>query len=121
MRNAAIIIVLLLIGLLLVGLAAPALANGSNGGRSEGHDHDRAREAVSRQDAQPLAAILPMVEARYHARMVEVDLESEDGHLAYEFELITPAGRIIEVTVDAATGDIVSDDTGGENGLKPED
>jgi uncharacterized membrane protein YkoI len=67
-------------------------------------DHDRARRAVERGEVLPLATILPQVEAALDARVIEVDLERDDGRFIYEFELIDPRGRIIEAEVDAATG-----------------
>lgn len=123
MKHTVLLVFLIVTGLLLVGLVAPALADGGSGQGRGGHDHDhdRAREAVAQNIAQPLATILPAIERRYQARMVDVEFESEDGRLVYEIELITPAGRIIEVVVDAATGDIVRDDLGGDDGQQSED
>jgi len=89
-------------------LAVPALA--------DGRDHDRAREAVSRGEVLSLADVLPKIEETYGAKMLEVDLEDEDGALFYEFELIRPDGRIVEVLVDAASGEIVGDRPHGRDG-----
>ncbi len=110
--------------ILLICFALPALAQGQggsggngggSGGSGQGHDHDRAREAVMRQDALPLATILPGIQQRYRAHMVEVKLESEDGLLVYEIELITPRGHIFEVVVDATTGAVIK---GGDDDLE---
>lgn len=84
-----------------LGAASPALAD---------RDHDRAREALARGEILSLSVLLPEIEARYDARMLEVELETDDGRLVYEFELITSAGRIIEAEVDAATGAILEDE-----------
>jgi uncharacterized membrane protein YkoI len=54
-----------------------------------------------------LAEILPGVEASLGARVIEVELEREDGRLIYEFELIAPDGRILEAEVDALTGAVL--------------
>jgi len=70
-------------------------------------DHDRARRALERGEALPLATILPQVEAALGARVIEVDLERDDGRFVYEFELIDARGRILEAEVDAATGRIL--------------
>ena len=123
MTRSAFLITILVAGLLLIGLAVPALAGGddSRGDGGRDHDHDRAREAVLKQDARPLVSILPEVERRYRARMVEVDFESEDGRLVYKIKLLTRTGRIIEVEVDAATGDIVKDDLDDDHGHHSED
>jgi uncharacterized membrane protein YkoI len=89
--------------LLACALAASAAAND--------RDHDRAREAVRRGEAAPLAEILPAVEARLGARVIEVELEREDGRLIYEFELIGPDGRLIDAEVDARTGAVLDVET----------
>ncbi|MGB5559683.1 MAG: PepSY domain-containing protein [Paracoccaceae bacterium] len=107
--------------LMLIAFAVPAFADSNeghgNGDAQDGqdHDHDRARDAVVRHDAQPLSAILPEIERRYEARMMAVKFEAEDGLLVYEIELITATGRIFEVVVDAASGNIVKDDTGHDD------
>ena len=93
------------LALLLAIVALPAWADLS--GRGHGGDHDRARAAVSAGEILPLAALLPVLEARFRARMIEVDLERDDGRLVYEIEMITPDGRILEVDVDATTGAIL--------------
>ena len=39
--------------------------------------------------------------------MIEVELEYSDQRLTYEVELVTTDGRLIEVDMNAATGEIV--------------
>jgi uncharacterized membrane protein YkoI len=90
--------------LLTCTLAVSAAAGGDRHGR----DHDRAREALRRGEAAPLAEILPAVEARLGARVIEVELERDEGRLVYEFELIAPDGRILEAEVDARTGAVLA-------------
>ncbi|MBZ8133050.1 PepSY domain-containing protein [Afifella sp. IM 167] len=92
------------------GLATPAFADG------RGHDHDRAREALSRGEVLSLADILPAIEKRYEARMLEVDLEEKHGTYVYELELIRPDGKILEILVDAATGEVLRDRPHGHDG-----
>ena len=90
-------------------LAASAAADGGRRGHDRDHDrdHDRAREALRRGEAAPLSEILPAVEARLGARVIEVELERDDGRLIYEFALIAPDGRILEAEVDARSGAIL--------------
>lgn len=106
-------------------LASAAAADGGHGhtarGAADRSAHDRARDAVARHAARPLSEILPEIERRYRARMVEVELEDEDGRLAYEIKLVTDTGRLIEVVVDAATGAVVKDDTGKGSFVRPEE
>ena len=91
--------------------AAPALGSGD---RDHDRDHDRARDALRRGEAQSLSAILPQVEAQFGARVIEVEFERRHGRHVYEFELITPDGRIIEAVVDAGTGEILRSGAEGE-------
>lgn len=84
-----------LIGALLLPSAASA---------DEHDDHHRALQALERGDVLPLATLILGVEDRFDARIIEVELEENDGHYIYEFELITPGGSMLEVEVDARTG-----------------
>jgi hypothetical protein len=89
-----------------------------NGGDSNGDDSaddnddddddsDRARAGVSSGAILPLAAILGGVENRFGARMINAELHRKSGRLIYELELITPAGRVLGVSVDAATARVI--------------
>jgi uncharacterized membrane protein YkoI len=75
---------------------------------AEFEDYERAREAVERGEILPLADILRRVEAEHDARMIEVEFDTDGVAHSYELELITREGRIIEVLVDAATGETIS-------------
>lgn len=110
---------IVLLPLCLAALAAVAVADdgrhqhehGHEYGHEYGHghdrDHDRARAALRGGEVLPLATILPRVEAELGARVIEVELERDDGRLIYEFGLIAPDGRILEAEVDAASGAVV--------------
>ncbi|NDR58852.1 peptidase [Pseudoruegeria sp. M32A2M] len=87
--------------LLILFFAGPAIAES---------DHDLAREAASRHEILPLATVMQDVSERYSATPLEVELERENGQYVYEFEMITPEGRIFEILVDAATGDILEEE-----------
>ena len=87
--------------LLILFVAGPGLAES---------DHDLAREAASRREILPLATVMQDISDRYSATPLEVELEREHGRYVYEFELITPEGRMLEVLVDAATGEILEEE-----------
>lgn len=70
-------------------------------------DHERAREALESGEIRPLSALLAEIEARYDGRVIETELERDDGRWIYEFKLLPPSGRIFEVEVDAATGAVI--------------
>lgn len=71
------------------------------------HDHDRARRALEEGRALPLAAILDRVADQLGGEVVGVEFGREKGRYVYEFRVITPAGRLREVLVDARTAEIL--------------
>ncbi len=92
-----------LISLLLLvctGLAAGSLP-------AAGSDHDRARTAVLAGQRLPLSTILQTVESRYGGRILEIELDDDNGRPIYEIELLDDRGRVVELEVDAATGEIL--------------
>jgi len=83
------------LALILALLAAPALADRD--------DHDRARRALEAGEILPLSYILKVAEAVRPGRVIEVELERDDGRWIYELELVTPQGRLYEMEIDAGT------------------
>ena len=71
-------------------------------------DYQRAREALERGEVLPLGEILAIVEEQVDGRVIEVEFEQEAGQYVYEFELLTPDGRLLEARADAVTGRILS-------------
>ncbi|PPQ35263.1 PepSY domain-containing protein [Rhodopila globiformis] len=71
------------------------------------HDQDRARLAVERGEAQPLSEILAQVRPALGGEVVGVAFRRQGDRWLYEFRVITRAGRMTEVYVDAATAEIV--------------
>lgn len=70
-------------------------------------DHDRARAARERGDIRPLEDILPSVRQRFPGDVVRIELENEHGRWIYEIKLISPDGRLVELDVDARSGEVV--------------
>ena len=88
-------------------LLAPVAA----GGQSQiPPDFEFARDAVARGEILPLAEVLRRLQTSHPGRVVEVELEYSDQRLTYEVELVTTDGRLIEVDMNAATGEIVGMD-----------
>ena len=71
-------------------------------------DFEIAEDAVRRGEILPLAEILRRVAAVQEGRVIEVELEIEEGIRIYEVELITPDGRLLETDLNASTGEIIS-------------
>jgi uncharacterized membrane protein YkoI len=57
--------------------------------------------------ALPLAEILNRVRARLGGEVIGLKLKGKDGRLVYKFKVVTAAGKLREVSVDAMTGEIV--------------
>jgi uncharacterized membrane protein YkoI len=70
-------------------------------------DADLARDAVARGEILPLSDILPSLAAEFGGEILDLELEVEDGLRVYEFEILTDDSRLIEVEVNAATGEIL--------------
>lgn len=80
-----------------LGAAIPAAAQ-------DRRDHERARAALEAGQIRPLTDILADVERRYRGRVIEADLEHDDGQWLYELKILPPNGRVFIVELDAATG-----------------
>ncbi|MFN7552623.1 MAG: PepSY domain-containing protein [Pseudomonadota bacterium] len=73
-------------------------------------DHERARAAVQRGDILPLDEIMRRIPLAPDERLLEVEIEREDGAWIYEIELLSASGRVREIEVDAADGRLIEDD-----------
>lgn len=77
-------------------------------------DSDLALAAVARGEILPLSALMPRLLAAHPGEVldIEIDLDPTGRIEEYEFEMLTPEGRLIEVDMDARTGEIteVSDE-----------
>lgn len=74
-------------------------------------DQDEALQLRREGKLQPLDALLRTVQQRYPAaRVLEVELESDDGLLIYELEILTGSGQVRELEFDASTGILIKDE-----------
>lgn len=71
-------------------------------------DHDDARRAFERGEAQPLSQILKRVQTVAPGEVLEVEMDRENGRLVYEIEVLQRSGRVLEITVDARSGAVLS-------------
>ena len=70
-------------------------------------DADLAPDAVARGQILPSSDILPGLKAQFGGEVLDLELEVEDRLRVYEFEILTDDARLIEVAVDAATGEVL--------------
>ena len=80
--------------------AFPALADGER-------EHEDARRAVELGEALPLIDILAKVRPDLGDEIVGVSFKRKHGQWLYEFKVVEPGGRLVEVYVDAASGRVV--------------
>jgi len=72
------------------------------------HAYDRARRAVERGEALPIAQLLERLRPRMPGELVGVEFTREHGRWVYEFRIIDDGGYLLEMHVDAQTGRIMS-------------
>jgi uncharacterized membrane protein YkoI len=83
------------------------IGTGAAGARDRGDDRREAlRRAVEAGEIRPLADILNALRARLVGDITGIEIEREDGRWRYELRLIDGRGRLLEVYVDARTGEI---------------
>src|SRR5262245_10489415 len=87
----------------LLGGAADAVAD------NEQRDHDLARKALLEGRIRPLTEITEVVRSKVPGEILSVQIEVDDQRrrFVYEFDVITPDGKLREVDVDAATATIL--------------
>ena len=85
-----------------LGGAGAAVADDEFDRRHE--DAERASRAATAGEFVPLAKIVTTLRARYPGEIVGTELEAEGGRPYYEFHILRPDGRVIEIKVDARSG-----------------
>ena len=74
---------------------------------SDKHDHDRARQAVQAGQVLPLPTVLDHLQREVPGQVLEVELEQERSGWIYEIKLLTPAGQLTKVKLDARTAQVL--------------
>jgi len=88
-------------------LAGGNIAYADDRDEDEDDDHVRARHALEEGYARPLKEIMELVGDRLGGKVIGIEFHGRDHHYLYEFRIITPAGELREVYVDAQTGEIL--------------
>lgn len=70
-------------------------------------DHSGLREALDRNEIVSFKSLLDWIERRYVGKVVEVELEDDEGRLVYEIDLLSPQGDLLEFVFDARSGDLL--------------
>ena len=74
---------------------------------SDKHDHDRARQAVQAGQVLPLPTVLDHLQREVPGQVLEVELEQGRSGWIYEIKLLTPAGQLTKVKLDARTAQVL--------------
>lgn len=90
-----------LLALLLILLTCNATAD---------KDHDEAFRLRESQAIMPIDEVLQQLGLEKGSRVLEVELEREDGVLIYEIEYLAPDGVVNELLVDPRNGKILRRD-----------
>lgn len=101
MKSTKRVVMVLAIGL---NLGSVGLVLGS---ADRDDDHLEARRLMESGSIQPLETILEQVLSQRPGRILEVELEGEDGRNVYEIELLDESGQVWELKLDAVTGEIL--------------
>ena len=70
-------------------------------------DHDRARQALESGEILPLNALLEKANLDTPGRVLEVELDREDGRWIYEIKLLRQGGSVVKLWVDARNGEVI--------------
>jgi uncharacterized membrane protein YkoI len=99
------------IGILLVGFVVFAATAAVRAGDDEARDHELARKALVEGRIRALSEIAAAVKSKLPGEILGVEIEIEDGaRFVYEFDVLTPEGKLKEADVDATTAEILSID-----------
>ena len=90
-----------------LAVVLPVAAGRSDTAPGSPADFERALDAVARGEIKRLSEIMPRIEEEFGGRTVEIELETDEARWIYEFEILTPDGRLFEVDVDAVTGETI--------------
>jgi uncharacterized membrane protein YkoI len=86
------------------GTAFPSAAAPANGSARPGHLGPALRSLADRQISMDEA--VDMAQRRYNARVVRAEVSERGGRRVYLLRLLSDDGRVFNVRVDAATGNI---------------
>ncbi len=106
MKSRVIFVYLLLAGLVLP-LFFTFYSVSAYSDNEKGHDLDDIHHAVKSGEIKPLGELLNQVREQFNGEVIEIEIEREFGVWVYEFELISSSGRLLEIYVNASTGEIL--------------
>lgn len=91
-------------GLLWTGLTT---ADAGRQGHDSDHEQEEVRSLTQQGDILPLEQVLQAARQQHAGRILETELERDDGRYIYEVELLDDSGEVWEMEFDAATGELL--------------
>jgi len=73
----------------------------------QAHDEDRARLALEKGETLPLDRVIARLNGAISGEISGLELEKENGIWIYEFKVISPAGQMVTVRLNAKTGELI--------------
>ena len=90
-----------LTAMLLSALTLPGAWAGDN------RDHERARAAVQAGEVLPLPTLLQKLQRTHPGQVLELELARDDGRWIYEVKLLQANGQLLNLELDAGTGQLL--------------
>ncbi len=90
-----------------IALALCLALSGTMGLAHADDGHERARKALAAGEILPLPTVLERVAKQQPGTVVEVELDRRDQLWVYEFKILSPAGGLIKLWVDARDANII--------------
>jgi len=97
-------------GLALLIAVTMGLESAAQSRDSRDSDQERARRAFELGEILPITEILAIVARYLPGDVIEVDLDVSRDGINYEVDVLTPTGRVVEITIDARTGTVTDID-----------
>lgn len=76
-------------------------------GDDEGQRLEEVHEAVERGEIQPLSALKRIISRRFPGDIVRITTAGSKNAIRYEFRVLDPSGKLLEIEMDAASGKIL--------------
>lgn len=96
----------LVAGILAVATLDPLMAEGRRK-----NDHEEARQAFQRGEIRSLGDIYAELQSQVTGQVIEVELKRRKDGYVYEFKLLAPSGKVLEIEFDAKTGKLISSES----------
>ena len=77
-------------------------------GETQAGDHERARDLLEQGKILSLSEIMKQTTVRFPGKVLEVELEEEDGLIVYKIEFLGEHDRVMEMIIDARNGELIS-------------